>query len=61
MNHSELAANHADIAAKLLDRIKIDKALGRQMDVKDGNNAAVAGAHATLALYHQHEAEREQG
>jgi hypothetical protein len=32
----------------------------RGMDVKDGNTAAVAGAHAALALYHQREADREQ-
>jgi hypothetical protein len=51
------AHEHAEIAEKLLDRIKIDKRMGREMDVKDGNNAAVASAHATLALFYQREAE----
>jgi hypothetical protein len=58
--HAEEAQKHAEIAAKLLDGIKLDKSFGRGMDVKDGNTAAVAGAHAALALYHQREADREQ-
>jgi hypothetical protein len=58
--HADEARKHAEIAAQLLDRIKIDKLMGRGMDVKDGNTASVAGAHAALALFHQREAEREQ-
>lgn len=46
------AAHHAEIAEKVLSRIKVDKKMGREMDAKDGNNAAVATAHATLALYY---------
>jgi len=49
---NDRAAHHAAIAEKLLARIKVDKKMGREMDVKDGQNAAVATAHATLALYY---------
>jgi hypothetical protein len=56
--HNERAVYHVRMAEQLLDRIKTDKALGRGMDVKDGNTASVATAHATLALFHQREAEK---
>lgn len=49
----ERARAHAELAEQLLNRIKTDKALGRGMDVKDAQNATVAGAHAALALYYQ--------
>jgi hypothetical protein len=39
--------------------LKLEKRLGREIDAKDGNNAAVANAHATLALFHQREPEGE--
>jgi hypothetical protein len=58
MDHAAKAQEHAEIAEKVIGWIKVDKALGRQMDIKDGHNGAVAGAHAMLALYHQREAER---
>jgi hypothetical protein len=58
--HADVARKHAEVAAKLLDGIKLEKWGGRGMDVKDGNTAAVVGAHATLALFHQRAAEREQ-
>jgi hypothetical protein len=54
---SEKARQHVEIAENVLERIKIDKRMGREMDVKDGNNAAVATSHATLALFYQREAE----
>jgi hypothetical protein len=60
MTASETAQHHVEIAEKLLDRIKIEKRLGREMDVKDANNAAVAASHATLALYYQREAHAGQ-
>jgi len=60
MTASEMAQHHVEIAEKLLDRIKIEKRLGREMDVKDANNAAVAASHATLALYYQREAHAGQ-
>jgi hypothetical protein len=50
---SEKAREHAAIADQLLAQIKLE-----EMDVKDANNATVANAHATLALFHQREAER---
>ena len=46
------AEHHARIAEELLGRIKTDKAMGRGMDVKDGNTATVATAHATLAIFY---------
>jgi hypothetical protein len=56
--HNDRAVYHAQVAEQLLDRIKPKKALGRGMDVQDGNTASVATAHATLALFHQREAEK---
>jgi len=57
-DHAAKAREHVEIAEKVLGWIKLDKSLGRQMDIKDGHNAAVAGTHAMLAVYYQREAGR---
>ena len=61
MTNADKAREHVEIADQLLGRIKLEKRMGREMDVKDQNNATVANAHATLALFHQREAGKEAG
>jgi hypothetical protein len=57
-DHRQKAEEHLEIAESLLGRIKHEKRMGREMDVKDASNAAEASLHVQLALYHQREADR---
>jgi len=50
MTNQEKAREHIVQAEQLLAQIKSEKRFGRGIDVKDANIAAVATAHATLAL-----------
>jgi hypothetical protein len=50
MTRFEKAQAHIARAEELLAEIKVEKRMGRGIDVKDANVAAVANAHATLAL-----------